>query len=179
MPKLKERVTACKGIQILEQTYANVAFKSEGVTNNDLENLKRIHSSDAADDAEGFSDLIGCEEVFDINESDFRHKTILVNAHQAYIFKQQEKLKELLLDRKNCATVSFSENIERLPKYKDRLITGHEYSLYISDSGEIYIINPHNSTRLICKLTFEELLEISDLITICNLEELSVNNNSQ
>ncbi len=163
LPEITTRMDACKGLQMLEQTYNEVAILENAEVNHSekefLKNLDRICSGFMAD---ALMDLTGAGKTNNI-ERNFKHKVTKVNQ----INVTKSFLGKYVNDKKNCCFVNFVDNYCRLG-----ILGRHAYILdsYDAEDNTVCLIDPHNSLE-IKKLNYNYFITLLNALIICNLEE--------
>ncbi len=163
LPETTTRMDACKGLQMLEQTYNEVALLESAEVNHPetefLNNLDRICGGFELD---ALMDLTGAEKTNNI-ERNFKHKVARVNLNNV----TKGFLGKYVNDKNNCCFVDFKDNIRRFG-----ILGQHAYILasYDVEDNEVSLINPHNSLE-IKKLDYDYFRFLVNSLVICNLEE--------
>ena len=163
LPKVDTRLEGCKGLQMLEHTYAEVSFRSSaGVNNKNNEFLKNLDRIAGGEESTVFMELTGVQEAKKVNEH-FKHKVIVLNSDML----QRDILDKYVNSKNCCSTISFLECDE---KYD--ILANHSYFIkkYDKANDAIIIMNTHDSRDIIV-IPYSKYVEMEGELCLCNLEE--------
>ncbi len=167
LPEVDTRLSGCKGLQMLEHTYAETALRySDGVNHeqgNFLKNYARISGGLTSD---CISELTGAEMTDILENDNFKHKIISVSSKSL----SRNFLETYINAKNNCAFIEFGANNDEYEIFSD-----HSYELrkYDKANDSVILIDPHDSTEYIA-IPYSDFMEINkdSKIYLCNLEEL-------
>lgn len=163
IPEATTMVDACKGLQMLERTYAEVALlENDEVNHPQTAFLKTLDRICGGFDMDAIMDLTGAQKTYNI-EKNFKHKV----AEFPHKKITREFLKKYVNSKNNCCFIDFSAD--------SRIYDVMSLHAYILDSynvleDKVILIDPHDSLS-VKKLSYDVFSILLNSLTICNLEE--------